>query len=162
VDLNQSLKKIRMLVLDFDGTLTDGKVFVDQNGIESVCCSRKDSLGLDMVQGEGIRVTVISKEKNQVVKARCEKMGVEIWNGVDTGEGKLEILIRLTSSYGLTREEVLYIGDDINDLPCMKFAGIAATVADGHSECKKIAHVITENKGGNHAVREICDLLLSQ
>lgn len=159
--MRKKLSKIRLLALDFDGTLTDGMVYVDQRGNEMVRCSRKDGLGINMLKTMGILVVVISKETNPVIKKRCEKLRVDCYNGINTGDDKLNILKRYISERGIARKEIVYMGDDINDLPCLKFAGIAVTVADGDKNCRAVAHIITKHKGGNHAVREICDMLIS-
>jgi len=154
------LKKIKLLVLDFDGVLTDGYVYVNQQGEEIVRCSRKDSLGTNMLQKAGIGVVVISKETNPVVAIRCEKMGVDFFHGIDTGEQKLGVLKRYLKTKRLSLEETVYIGDDVNDIKCLEVVGVSITVADGHPDCKAIADYITERNGGEHAVREICDLIL--
>ncbi len=154
------LKKIKLLVLDFDGILTDGYVYFRQDGMETVRCSRKDSLGTNMLQKSGIDVVVISKETNPVVAARCQKMGVNFFHGVDTGDQKLDILKKYLQERNLSLEETVYVGDDVNDLECLKAVGTVITVADGHPDCKTIADYITERKGGEHAVREVCDLIL--
>jgi len=154
------LKKIKLLVLDFDGVLTDGYVYFRQDGMETVRCSRKDSLGTNMLQKAGIGVVVISKETNPVVAMRCKKMGVNFYCGVQDGKGKLSILKRYALERTISLNEVVYIGDDVNDIECIQAVGVGVTVADGHPDCKAIADYITEQKGGEGAVREICDLIL--
>ncbi len=158
--LLEGLSRVMLLGCDFDGVFTDGTVFQDQNGIESVRCSRKDGLGVDLLKRHGIEVFVISKETNPVVTKRCEKMGIPCVQAVNTSEGKAEILKRLAQEKGLKPEEVAFMGDDLNDIPAMKFAGVAITVADGHEANKRIAHYITQAKGGKHAVREVAELIL--
>ena len=160
-DLYIKIKKIKLLALDFDGVLTDGFVYVDQRGREIVCCSRRDTLGLGMLKNKGIEVIVISKEKNPVVGVRCKKMQIKYWTGVDSGENKLSILKKVMERLGLNPNNVCYVGDDINDLLCIKYAGFGVTVADGNEKNKKEADYITKRKGGKHAVREICDFILS-
>jgi len=155
------LAKIKVLALDFDGVLTDSYVYFRQDGMETVRCSRKDSLGTNMLQKAGIGVVVISKETNPVVAARCKKMNVDFFHGIDTGDQKLDILNRYLKEKGVSLEETAYMGDDINDLECLKAVGVSITVADGHPDCKAIADYITEGKGGEHAVREVCDLILT-
>jgi 3-deoxy-D-manno-octulosonate 8-phosphate phosphatase (KDO 8-P phosphatase) len=160
-DLDIKIKKIKLLALDFDGVLTDGFVYVDQMGREMVRCSRRDTLGLGMLKNKGIEVVVISKEKNSVVKARCKKMQIKCWAGVDSGNNKLFILKKIVKKLGLNPDNVCYVGDDVNDLFCIKYAGFGVTVADGDKKNKKEADYITKRKGGEHAVREICNLILS-
>lgn len=153
-------KRVRMVCADFDGTFTDGMVYTDQNGIESVCCSRRDSLGIQMLKRAGIPVHVISKETNPVVAARCKKMGVEYDQAVESGEGKAEIIERIARNASLDLSEIAFIGDDINDIPALAIAGFAATVNDGHLLVKKTADYITSARGGEHAFREFCEYIL--
>ncbi len=156
----RKLSPIKLVVFDFDGTMTDGFVYVDQTGHEMVKCSRRDSTGTGMLQKAGIVVGVISRETNPVVAKRCEKIKVPCWQGVENGEGKLEILKRIAEENNVKPEEILYMGDDVNDFAAMQFAGVKITVADGHKKLKTIADYITEAKGGEHAVREVCELIL--
>ncbi len=160
-ELLEKFKDIKILALDFDGTLTFGAFVISaQDGRESVICSRRDSLGIDMLQDKGIEAVVISKEKNFVVEARCRKIGIKCWQGVKTSQGKLDILKKYVKKQGFSSAEVCYMGDDVNDIPCIKWAGIGASVADGHKQCKLEADYITKYNGGQGAVREICDILL--
>lgn len=160
-NLNQKLEKIKLLALDFDGTLTVGAYVVFcEDGTESVLCSRRDSLGTNMLQKHGIEVVVISKETNGVVAKRCKKMGIKCWGGVNTGDNKLEILQSYAKKCKIQSEEVCYGGDDVNDVACIEWAGCGFTVADGHDLCKKKAVYATKARGGEGAVREICELIL--
>lgn len=156
----KTLSKIKLLALDFDGVLTDGYVYFRQDGMETVRCSRKDSLGINTLKNTGVIVVVISKETNLVVQARCKKMRVDCYSGVSTGENKLQILKNYIAERNISAEEVAYVGDDINDLDCLRFSGIGVTVADGDEKCKSVARYITARNGGKHAVREVCDLIL--
>jgi len=146
--------------MDFDGVLTDGYVYVDQDGKETVRCSRRDSLGVLMLQQAGIKVGVVSKETSPVVAARCKKMGVPCWYGINDGEGKREIVERIAEEKSVTLSQIAFIGDDVNDLLAMQLVGIAIAVADAHPQVQKIAHYVTKAPGGHHAVREICELIL--
>lgn len=161
VDLKKKLKKIKLVALDFDGVLTyRGFVIFREDGKESVICSRRDSLGINMLQKNGIDVIVISKEINGVVAKRCEKMKIKCWSGVNTGDNKLEILQSYIKERGFKVDEVCYGGDDVNDVPCLTWAGVGFTVADGHALSKKAAQLVTKAKGGDGAVREVCELIL--
>ncbi|MBI3074749.1 MAG: HAD hydrolase family protein [Parcubacteria group bacterium] len=157
----QKLLCLALLGLDFDGTLTDGYVYVDQEGKETVRCSRKDGPGINMLQHAGVHVCVISKETNRVVAERCRKMGIPCYQAVETGEGKREILSRIAQENGISQDEVGFMGDDVNDIPALRYAGIRFTVADAHPTVKKVADYITHAKGGEHAVREISELILA-
>ncbi|MBP6885661.1 MAG: HAD hydrolase family protein [Candidatus Pacebacteria bacterium] len=158
--LRPKFASIEILALDFDGTLTDGFVHVRQDGMETVRCSRRDSLGTNLLQAAGVKVVIISKETNPVVQTRAQKMKVDCYHGVATGEGKLEILRRYAAERQVPLERVSYMGDDINDLECIKAVGLGITVADGHPMCIGGADFVTTRKGGEHAVREVCDLIL--
>src|SRR3989344_5991599 len=109
-ELQKKLCTIKLVATDFDGIHTDGCVYVNEDGKESVQCSRKDALGIDMLKRAGIHVCVISKETNPVVTARCKKLGVPCIQAVHDSDGKLEILKRIAGELGLLAEEVLYMG----------------------------------------------------
>ena len=156
--LEQKLRNIKLIVTDFDGVWTDGKVFVDENGRESVLCSRKDTLRLKEVRALGIDVCIISKERNPVVKLRCKKMSVQYLQGVDD---KRTELLALLDSKKLTLGQVAFVGDDINDLACLAIVSVPITVNDADPRCKAVAHYVTVRNGGDHAMREVFDLVLS-
>lgn len=159
--LHKNLKNLKMVAFDFDGVFTDGKVIFRQDGMESVICSRKDSLGTNMLQKHGIYLCVISKETNEVVAKRCKKMNnIDCQQAIKTGEGKKEILERIVKEKGFLKDEIAFMGDDVNDIPAMRFANVSFTVADGHSKAKEVADYTTKRNGGDHAVREICELIL--
>jgi 3-deoxy-D-manno-octulosonate 8-phosphate phosphatase (KDO 8-P phosphatase) len=158
--VTEGLHKVKVLGIDFDGTLTDGFVHMDQDGKETVRCSRRDSLGINMVQAAGIHVVIISKETNPVVQARARKMRVECYSGVETGDEKLAILMRYLLDKKVSIDEVAYVGDDVNDLAVLQRVGYPMTVADGSLRLKEIACYVTKRRGGDHAVREVCDLIL--
>lgn len=155
--LKNKLKKLKLVAFDFDGVFTDGKVILNQDGIESVTCSRKDSMGIHLLKQAGLKVIVISSEQNPVMAKRCQKMGIKCHQ---TTAEKLLLLKRVLAGASITFSETAFVGDDVNDLGCLRAVGIAVTVADGHPECKKTADHITTKNGGDHAVREICDLVL--
>ena len=172
-----ALKQIRLLVLDFDGVMTDNRVLVAEDGHEAVLCSREDGLGLEMLRKAGcVEVAVISKEKNPVVAARCRKLGIECIQGCDD---KLAALKKRAESGNLKPEkdatddtsglrshpsalasQIAYVGNDINDLACLRWVGLPIAVADAAPEVLAAAKQVTSKPGGHGAVREICDLLL--
>ena len=160
-DVRKSAALIRLVVSDFDGVFTDGMVYTDQHGVESVRCSRRDSLGIFMLRKVGIPFVVVSKETNFVVAARCEKMEVKFYHGVENSEGKLAILKRIVGEMKLEMSQVAYIGDDVNDIEPMQVVGLPVSVADGHSKVKFCAKFTTKAVGGQHAVREVCELILT-
>ncbi len=150
--------KVRLLVLDFDGTLTDNRVWVDETGREMVAANRGDGMGIALVRRKGIEVVILSTERNPVVTARARKLGVPVFQGVDD---KPALLRRLLKERGISPEEVVYVGNDVNDVPCFPLVGFAAVPADAHPEAKRVADVVLSKPGGRGAVREVCDRLLA-
>jgi N-acylneuraminate cytidylyltransferase len=157
----RKLKLIKLFATDFDGVHTDGTVTVDEHGTESVRCSRKDGLAYDMLAAAGIRACVISKEANPVVLQRCKKLKIPCYQQVGTSEGKRDILKRVAEEFNLVPEQVLYMGDDLNDLDALKFAGVSVAVRDAHESVIKTANIIIGRVGGDHAIREMCEILLA-
>ena len=150
---------IRLLVLDFDGVLTDNRVLVDEQGTEAVVCHRGDGMGLERLRQTDVEVYVLSKERNRVVSARCEKLKIPVLQACDD---KLTALKRLAAERSLEPSQIAFMGNDINDLPCMRWVGLCIAVADAVMEVRKEACHVTTRAGGNGAVREICDLILTQ
>jgi len=154
--VKERLKKISLLVLDFDGVFTDNRVWMDGTGREMVACDRSDSLGLKMLreQRPDIKVFVISKETNEVVRARCDKLGIPALIGIDDKAKALRALISSVEG------GVAFIGNDLNDLDCIRIAGVGIAVADAIFEVRKEADYITIHRGGHGAIREITDMIL--
>lgn len=155
--LMTKLRKLRFVGFDFDGVFTDGKLILHEDGTESVACSRRDGLGISELRRIGLKLVVISKERNKVVAARCKKLKIECAHGVDD---KLALLKKLLKREHLRPREAAFMGDDFNDIPCMRHVGIAFAVADAYPLCKKVADYVTSRDGGQHAVREVCDLIV--
>lgn len=152
-------KDIRLLVLDFDGVMTDNRVWVDEQGHESVAASRSDGLGLELLRKQAcIEVMVISKEENPVVQARCRKLAVPVIQSVLDKE---EALRQIIEEKNIVPANVIYLGNDINDLPAFKVAGFCVAPSDAHPEVLRRADLVLSRKGGHGAVRELCDLILS-
>jgi len=150
---------VSLLVLDFDGVLTDDRVYVNQHGEETVAAHRGDGMGIAQVKKAGIEVVILSKEKNPVVKARADKLGIPVYQGIDE---KGPELISILADRGISSDRVVYLGNDINDLPCFPLVGLAAAVADSHPFVIEKAQLVLSKKGGHGAVRELCDLLLEK
>ena len=150
-------KHIKLLVLDFDGVLTDNRVWVDGDGHEFVAANRSDSMGIRVLMKEGVEVFVLSTEVNAVVAARCRKMNVPVMHGV---EAKAEVLTKLLDEKHIHPNEVIYVGNDINDLPCFPVVGFAVAVPDAMPEVLQAADYVLHATGGHGAVRELCDLIL--
>jgi len=149
--------KVKLLVMDFDGVMTNNKVIVDENGKESVTCNRSDGMGIEMLLEKDIGAIVISKETNKVVKARCKKLSIPCVNGIDD---KITILKKELKSRGLKPENVCYMGNDVNDIECMEYVGVAVAVNDAYPEVKKFAQYVTNKNGGEGAVREVIDNII--
>jgi YrbI family 3-deoxy-D-manno-octulosonate 8-phosphate phosphatase len=159
-DMEQKIRNIRLFTLDFDGVFTDNRVFIDEEGRESVVCDRSDSLGLKML-GElrpDIRVVVISKETNNVVRARCGKLKIACRAGIDD---KLALFKEIIAESDLNRDQAAYMGNDVNDLECIRHAGIGVAVADSDPKILAAADYITRKPGGRGAIREFIDIILS-
>jgi N-acylneuraminate cytidylyltransferase len=162
--ISHLLSRIKLLVLDFDGVLTDNRVLVSEDGKEAVLCSREDGLGLEMLRkNTDIQVVVISKEKNPVVATRCRKLGIECIQGCDHKMAALKQLA-VTGQWsvvgGLSPDQIAYVGDDINDLECMRWVGLPIAVKDAAPEARQAARLLTSRAGGKGAVREVTDLLI--
>ena len=152
-------EKIDLIMCDFDGVITDNRVWVDQDGTEMVAAYRSDSVRVKDMRAIGIEIMILSSEPNRVVEARARKMGVEAIHGValhDKGRVMREIL----EQKNIKAENVIYIGNDINDLPCFEIAGWSVAVADAYPELIKIADHVLTKAGGHGALRELCDLIL--
>lgn len=150
--------KIKLVVFDFDGVFTDNKVIVMQNGDEAVVCSRADGFGLEMLRKAGIEAIVLSTEINPVVSARCRKLKLKCVQGCADKPLKLSSIVK---SARIKMAQVAYVGNDVNDLTCMKMVGLAGAVADAYPEVVSAAHYVTERKGGMGAVREFCEFICS-
>ena len=150
--------RVRMLVLDFDGVLTDNTVTVTSDGVESVTCWRGDGIGTAALMAAGVRVVVISKERDPVVRMRCEKLDLECHQGVDD---KAPALTALLTERGVDAADVAYVGNDTNDLGCLALVGLPIVVADAHPDVMGAAAYVTSAPGGRGAVREVCDRILA-
>ena len=154
---NGLLKNIEAVVTDFDGVHTDNLVYVDENGIESVRCSRSDGMGIMALKEAGLKLLILSKERNPVVSQRGKKLNVEVIQGCDN---KLETLKEWLSSHNISSQQCIYVGNDINDLECLQYVGISVSPADAH---ESVSHAVTwklSNMGGRGAIREMSDVLI--
>ena len=152
-------ERVDLLVLDFDGVLTDNRVWVDQEGREMVAANRSDSLWLNLLRQKGVQVFVISKETNPVVAARCRKMGIPYIQGEDD---KPTALKKLLNERGIAAEHAVYCGNDVNDLPCFPLVGWAIAVADAVPAVARQADFVLTQPGGRGAVRELCELIIER
>jgi N-acylneuraminate cytidylyltransferase len=152
-------QKIELVICDFDGVITDNKVWTDQDGREMVAAYRSDSPRIRELRERGIEVMILSSEPNTVVAARAKKMGVEAIHGVGL-QDKGRVMRDVLAQKNIPAEHVIYIGNDLNDLPCFEVAGWAVAVADAFPEVIRAADHVLTRAGGQGALRELCDLIL--
>ena len=149
------LSKIRLVAFDFDGVFTDNMVYVLEDGTEAVRCFRSDGIGLHKLKKLGIETVIISTEANPVVSARARKLKIRC---IQDCQDKRAVLENIAHEKRITLSEVAFVGNDINDLPCLKCVALPIVVQDAHQDVVSIALYQTKCPGGHGAVREICDL----
>jgi N-acylneuraminate cytidylyltransferase len=154
-------KNIKLIISDFDGVLTDNRVWTDQNGTETVAASRSDSMKINQLRELGIETMILSSEPNPVVLARAKKMGVEAVHNAGISD-KGSAMRKILEQKNIRGEEVVYIGNDWNDLPCFELAGWAVAVADAYPEALRAADYVLSIPGGHGALRELCEIILKK
>lgn len=152
----EALQKVKLVAFDFDGVFTDNSVFTDQFGRESVRCWRSDGIGLSRISDIGIISIIISTESNPVVSMRAQKLKIPYVQSVDD---KAEAILEICSNYGVSPQNTMFVGNDINDIPAFKSVGFPIGVNDSYPEILPFVLFKTHKPGGYGAVREICDLL---
>lgn len=158
--MRERLLPIRLLLLDVDGVMTDGRITFDDHGVETKSFDVKDGHGIKLLQRAGIQVGIITGRQSRVVEVRARELGIEIlFQGV---RDKLVPYRELLDSLSLQDQQIAYVGDDVVDLPILRRVGFAATVADAVADVKPLVHYVTVRPGGRGAVREICDLILKE
>ena len=150
-------KKLKGVVLDFDGVQTNDYVWIDQDGRESVRVSRSDGHGISLMKKAGVEVLILSTESNNVVAARAQKLGVEAIFGQ---ESKAKALIEWSKEREIKLEDIAYLANETNDLDAMKLVGLPVAVNDAHPTVIKLASLVLSSKGGEKAVRELADILI--
>ena len=157
--VRKRIKKIKLIATDVDGVLTDGGMYYSSKGDILKKFHARDGMAVSILKKNTIPTVIITKERNQIVKKWSSKMNIDkLFDGV---KNKEEIVSKLCKSYGLSENNIAYIGDDVNDLEILKKTGFAATPKDGNMEVKKIVDYICKNRGGEGVLREICDLIIS-
>lgn len=158
--MEERLRKIRLLLLDVDGVLTDGRIFYDNHGVETKAFDVRDGHGLKLLQRAGLEVGIITGRSSEVVSVRAKELGIDIvYQGV---KDKLIPFREILAARSLAAEEVAYVGDDVVDLPVLRRVGFAATVADASEDVRPLVHYVARSCGGRGAVREICELILKR
>ena len=151
-------RKIRLLVMDVDGVLTDGRMVLSDRGDELKMFHTHDGIGLALAHRAGLKTAMVTGETSPIAKARGEKLGVG--TVVLGARRKGDVVDALLTEHGMSPDALAYIGDDLLDLPALQRAGLAVTVADAVADVKAVAHVVTKARGGHGAVRECVELLL--
>jgi 3-deoxy-D-manno-octulosonate 8-phosphate phosphatase (KDO 8-P phosphatase) len=155
--LNDKAKAVKLLILDVDGVLTDGRIVYGNYGDELKFFNVHDGLGMTLLKRAGISSVIITARKSKIVKRRARDFGA---SSVYSDHDKLKIYKKVLSKFNVREEEVCFIGDDLLDLPVLKRSGLAVAVPTAVDEVKNAAHYVTSHRGGFGAVREICDIIL--
>ena len=152
-----SLDNIDVFVFDFDGVLTNNLVQIDENGKESVNCSRADGLAFDVLRKLNKSVYILSTEKNPVVSARAKKLKIQVLQGI---KNKAEAILSLSESKRYDLSRILYVGNDLNDYHVMKICGYSACPIDSHINIKELSNIVLNTRGGEGVVRELLEEVL--
>ena len=152
-------RKVRLLCVDVDGVLTDAGMYYGPDGEVLKKFNTRDGMGLARVRDAGVAVAIISGEDSAIVHARAAKLKIDdVYCGA---HNKRVAIDELCQRHGLELHEVAFIGDDLNDLPALECVGLACAVADAAEPVQAIAHYVTKRRGGDGAVRELCELLIA-
>lgn len=143
-----------LIVLDFDGVLTDNRVYIDNNGTETISCNRSDGLAFDILEKKKKKFIILSSEKNKVVIQRGKKLGIKVYSGIKYKHIKLQKIFKLKK---YDKNKCLYIGNDINDFKAMTLCKYKLCPSDSHKEIKKISNLVLKSKGGHGVIRELVE-----
>jgi len=156
--LIEKAKKIKLLILDVDGVLTDNRLFYGDNGVEYKTFYTRDGHGMVMLQKSDVEIGIITGRKSQLVSNRMKDLKVKhVYQGVPD---KLPTFTKLIEELGLELNEIAYVGDDILDLPILLRVGLAVTPLDGDNEVKSRVHHVSQHAGGHGCVREVCEIIM--
>jgi 3-deoxy-D-manno-octulosonate 8-phosphate phosphatase (KDO 8-P phosphatase) len=157
-DILARASQVRLVIFDVDGVLTDGRLFIGDDGQEYKAFNSKDGHGMRMLQDDGVEIGIITGRTSEVVNIRMASLGIRhVYQGRREKGPAYEELKRAS---GLSDEQVAYVGDDVVDLPVMRQVAFAIAVQDAHRLVKQHAHWITPSKGGRGAARDVCELIL--
>ena len=156
--VRERARKVRLLVVDVDGVLTDGRMILSERGDELKAFHAHDGVAIALAKRAGIRTAMLTGESSPIAKARGAKLGVD--SVVLGARRKGETVEALLAEHGVSADALAYIGDDLLDIPAMQRAGLAIAVADAAAPVKATAHVVTRTRGGHGAVRECVELIL--
>jgi len=156
--MENKLRAVRLLLLDVDGVLTDGRIIINDRGEETKAFNVRDGHGLKMLQRAGVRIGIITGRHSRVVAHRMRELGIDLV--VQGAKNKLEPFQQILAELSIAPEQTAYVGDDIVDLPILTRVGFSATPADGCEDVRERVDFVSRFAGGQGAVREICELLL--
>ena len=157
-ELRNLAERVRLAVFDVDGVLTDGSLYLGEDGNEYKAFNVRDGLGMVMLRKSGCHLAVITARSSSIVAERMQTLGI---NHIYQGQDDKEVaMLDLAKRLELNREQILYLGDDLIDLPAMQQAGLPVAVADAHPLVKQASLAITDAPGGHGAAREVCEFLM--
>jgi 3-deoxy-D-manno-octulosonate 8-phosphate phosphatase (KDO 8-P phosphatase) len=157
-DINEKAARIRLLIFDVDGVLTDGSLFVGDDGQEYKAFNSRDGHGIKMLLKYGVEIAIITGRTSKVVEHRMANLGI---NHIYQGKlDKLPAYEELRAKLGISPEETAYVGDDVVDLPVMRQVGLAIAVQDAHPLVLRHSHWQTPSAGGRGAARDVCEMLM--
>jgi 3-deoxy-D-manno-octulosonate 8-phosphate phosphatase (KDO 8-P phosphatase) len=157
-NIKEKLERIKLLILDVDGVMTDGRIIMDSEGRELKNFDVRDGHGLKLLQRYGIKIAILTGRQSKVVEYRAKDLEIDdVYQGVFN---KKDVFEKILKKHKLSASSVAYLGDDIVDIPVLKRVGFSAAVADAVDVVKKSVDYITKNTGGNGAVRELCEMIL--
>jgi 3-deoxy-D-manno-octulosonate 8-phosphate phosphatase (KDO 8-P phosphatase) len=157
-ELQHRAARVKLLLMDCDGVLTDGRIWILENGEDQKAFHTRDGLGIELLHRAGLMSGIISGRISSALERRAQSLGVSfLWQG---REDKRQAFADTLAQAGVTRDEVAFVGDDLTDLPLMVQCALAVAVADAAAEVKARAHYVTAANGGNGAVREVVELIL--
>jgi 3-deoxy-D-manno-octulosonate 8-phosphate phosphatase (KDO 8-P phosphatase) len=157
-DIERRASHIKLLLMDCDGVLTDGRLWLTEDGDEQKSFNTKDGLGLDLLHRAGLKSGVISGRTSKPLARRARELGVEFVRQGDPN--KVEAFEEVLRLAGVEEDEVAFIGDDLTDIPLMQRAELAVAVADAVEETRSVAHYVTRAEGGRGAAREVIEMIL--
>jgi 3-deoxy-D-manno-octulosonate 8-phosphate phosphatase (KDO 8-P phosphatase) len=157
-DIMERAGRVKLLVLDVDGVLTDGRLIYSTFGDETKNFSVSDGLGIFMVKKAGIACAIVTAKASPAVESRAEALGIDAL--YQDFHYKIDALIAIRERFGVEDSEICFVGDDLIDIPILRRVGLAVSPPNAMEDVKPFAHLITEKRGGHGSVREVCDLIL--
>lgn len=157
-DVQERAARIKLLLMDCDGVLTDGRIWLFESGEEQKGFHTRDGLGIDLLHRAGLRSGIISGRTSSAVETRARTLGMSFL--IQGHEDKVQAFADVLDQAGVNRDEVSYVGDDLNDIPLIVQSGLGVAVADADPETREHAHYVTKAPGGFGAVREVIELIL--